>query len=407
MGLKIIQEIMRSRPVILVCGKDLFHSWEIEAIMNDIGGMPEPGEYPQRTRELGMRERPSFYFDMIVSHDLTFSKTIWSVMRTFVSHHCSDPRDRVFGLLALVDPEYREAFRPDYTKSATAVLLQVIEHHAEMDKGEDSSGNFFWARTIIAAFGLGPDEPDIASMRDRRRIAVHGQDPLSDITIATRDLRPFSVRENDPCSAGRLPQGLVDTGSRRIVLDAKWHCTVWKDGAGEFLVPLRSGNPSRRETSIRQRGMAGGIDLRTPDGSVVGLANKQMQHGDTILLFGGGVIGGFFHSALIVRRYSSTIATIVGQCILDSDVKSGQRGSGCVCRDGTHTSTNDTWQALMSPEDLLVFVAQDLKSVPQLPSKYGMPVADVSVHPKQSIERLTTRVTSREFSSYAKSIPRG
>jgi hypothetical protein len=147
MGLKIIQEIMRSRPVILVCGKDLFHSWEIEAIMNDIGGMPEPGEYPQRTRELGMRERPSFYFDMIVSHDLTFSKTIWSVMRTFVSHHCSDPRDRVFGLLALVDPEYREAFRPDYTKSATAVLLQVIEHHAEMDKGEDSSGNFFWART--------------------------------------------------------------------------------------------------------------------------------------------------------------------------------------------------------------------------------------------------------------------
>jgi hypothetical protein len=352
MGLKIIQEIMRSRPVILVCGKDLFHSWEIEAIMNDIGGMPEPGEYPQRTRELGMRERPSFYFDMIVSHDLTFSKTIWSVMRTFVSHHCSDPRDRVFGLLALVDPEYREAFRPDYTKSATAVLLQVIEHHAEMDKGEDSSGNFFWARTIIAAFGLGPDEPDIASMRDRRRIAVHGQDPLSDITIATRDLRPFSVRENDPCSAGRLPQGLVDTGSRRIVLDAKWHCTVWKDGAGEFLV-------------------------------------------------------GFFHSALIVRRYSSTIATIVGQCILDSDVKSGQRGSGCVCRDGTHTSTNDTWQALMSPEDLLVFVAQDLKSVPQLPSKYGMPVADVSVHPKQSIERLTTRVTSREFSSYAKSIPRG
>jgi hypothetical protein len=70
-------------------------------------------------------------------------------MGTFVSHSCSDPRDRVFGLLALADSECRDAFRPDYTKSATAVLLQLIEHHAETDKGDDSSTNFFWAHIII------------------------------------------------------------------------------------------------------------------------------------------------------------------------------------------------------------------------------------------------------------------
>jgi hypothetical protein len=397
---------MRSRSVVMVCGKDLFHFWELEAIMNDVGGMPEPGEHPQRNGELAMRERPSFYFDMIVSHDMTFSETIWSVMGTFVSHHCSDPRDRVFGLLALADPENREAFRPDYTKSATAVLLQVIEHHAETDKGEDSSDNFFWAHIIISAFALGPDNPDVASMRDRRRIAVHGQDIFSDITIATRDSRPLSVRENDPGSSGPLPWGLVDTGSHHVVMDATWHCTVWKDGAGEFVVSLQSSNPSQRENATGQERIAGGMNLRGSDGSVVGLANKQMQHGDTILLFGSGVNEGFFHSALIVRRYSSTIATIVGQCIVDSDVKSCQGGSGCVCRDATHTSDNHTWQALMSPEDLLVFVAQDLKSVPRQPSKYGMPVADVSVHPKQSVQRVTTKVTSEAFSSYARAVPK-
>jgi hypothetical protein len=134
---------VRSGSVIMVCGKDLFHFWELEAIMNDIGVMSEPGEYPQRIRELGSREQPSFYFDMIVSHDMAHPETLWSVISTFVSHHCSDPRDRVFGLLALADSECREAFRPDYTKSATAVLLQLIEHHAEMDKGDDSSENFF------------------------------------------------------------------------------------------------------------------------------------------------------------------------------------------------------------------------------------------------------------------------
>lgn len=372
--------------------------------MGGVSGMSETDEYTQRTGELEMRERPSFYFDMIVSHDMTYSETIWSVMGTFVSHLCSDPRDRVFGLLALADSECREAFSPDYKKSATAVLLQLIEHHAAMAKEDDSSGNFFWAHIIIAAFGLGPDDPDIASMRDRRRVAVHGRDQFSDITIATSDPRALG---NDPYPSGRLPQGLADLGSHRIVLDVTSHCTVWKNDSGEFVVPLkrpnRASDPSQDESSTGQQQVtAGGVNLRTPDGSMVGLANKRIQHGDTILLFESGVNEGMFHSALIVRRYGSAIATIVGQCIIDSDVEVCRgEGSGCVCRDATHTSDDNVWQALMSPEDLLVFVAQDVKAIYRQPSQFGMPVMDVSVQPERSIERVTTNVTSEEFSSYA------
>jgi hypothetical protein len=246
-------------------------------------------------------------------------------------------------------------------------------------------------------------------MRDRRRIEVHGPDPFSEISIATRDLRPLLIRENDPCSSGRLPQGLVGMGPRHVVLDATSHCTVWKNDAGEFVVPLQSSNKasghSRRKISTGHEITAGGINLRTPDGSDVGLANRQIRHGDTILLFESGVNKGIFHSALIVRRYGSTIATVVGQFIIDSDVKSCPGGSGCVCRDATHASGNEAWQALMSPKDLLVFIAQDLKSVPRLPSHAGMPVMDVSVQPKRSIERVTTRVTSGEWSSYAMVTP--
>jgi hypothetical protein len=247
-------------------------------------------------------------------------------------------------------------------------------------------------------------------MRDRRRIAVHDQDPFSKITVATRGLRPVFIRGNDPCSSGRLLQGLVDTGSHHIVLDATWHCTVRKNAAGQCIVPLRKPNRasglSRHKTSTGQETTAGGMKLRTPDGSVVGLANQQIQHGETVLLFESGVNEGIFHFALIVRRRGPTIATIVGQCIVDSDVETCRGGPGCVCRGAMHTSDSDTWQALMSPEDLLVFVAQDPKSVPRLPSYSGMPVMDVSVQPEKSRERVTTRVTSEEFSSYAMAIPR-
>jgi hypothetical protein len=55
----------------------------------------------------------------------------------------------------------------------------------------------------------------------------------------------------------------------------------------------------------------------------------------------------------------------------------------------------------MSPEDLLVFIAQDLKSVHRQPIKWEVPMVDDSVDLEESMERLTTRVTSEEFSSYA------
>jgi hypothetical protein len=406
---------MSSSSVVMVCGESLFHFWELEAIIDDIRERPEerklPDRYHRRNDEVKNRGVPSWYLSRITNYPRmsSYVEPIWDAVYAFASHYCSDPRDRVFGLLALADSESREAFSPDYTKSATAVLLQPVEHHAKDTKGNFSQYNFRFAHEIIGCFGLSPHDSDIAAMRDRRRTALHGEEPFSDIT-STRDRPPVVIRENDPSSSDPLPRrSIPDKGLDHVVMTTESYCTVWKNDEGEFFAPLLRApsrpksfnNPIRHDFSTGRGRASDGIRLRTPDGSVVGLANKQIQHGDTILLFESVVDSGMFLSALIVRRYGSNIATIVGQCVLDTDVAPCRGGSGCICGDVTHVPDKEAWKILMSPEDLLVFIAQDLKLVHRQPAKFEVPMIDFSVDLEESKERLTTRVTSDEFSSYA------
>jgi hypothetical protein len=438
---------VRSRSVIMVYGEALFHLWELEATMDDVCGRYEPKEYSQqysqRNKELGLWGRLSVNLNMIFSRiESPIDVSIWDLVRMFDSNHCSDPRDRVFALLALADSESREAFSPDYTTSATAVFLQLIEHHVKSDKESwRSAVNFDEAHKIICAFRFGPDNPDIAAMRDRRQTVVHGEGPSSDSHIpstesktgtrairaragftcrafrfwlrlldivATRNQRPLSIQEHIICSSDRLTQRMIfDKGSNHVVVDAGLHCTVWKNDAGELVAPLqRRQSRARRLTghdfSTGQGSTTDGRRLHTPDESVIGLANKQIQHGDIILLFDGGAVGiEMFRPALVVRRHTSVTATIVGQCIFDSDVRTCRGGSICVCGGVTHVWENGIWKVLMSPEDLLVFVAQDLKFVHRQSSRVEAPAVKISVHLEKSRERLTTSVTSEEFSSYA------
>jgi hypothetical protein len=403
---------VRSSSVIMACGEGLFHYWELDAIMGDISGTSDISRFRQRGQRheellLEARGEPSYYLEMIrekrgARH---FESSIWDLICGLTHHFCSDPRDRVFGLLSLADSKSRYTITADYSRSATAVLLQLIGYHAERDQGRESKSNFYFAHNIIRAFGYGPE---IAAMRNRRCTFIHGEDPFPDAhTKATRDQRPQSIGENGSCSADRLPWRLVPNDRfNHVVLEAKSHFTVRENDAGEFVAllwrPETAYDGLRHDFSTQQDDTSDGIRIHMPDGSVVGLANRQMQQGDTVLLFDNGISLDVFHSALVVRRLDSAIAAIVGQCIVDSDVENCPGNFfGCVCGDVTHALEKVTWKVLMSPEDLLVFIAQDLKSVHRQPIKWEVPMVDDSVDLEESMERLTTRVTSEEFSSYA------
>jgi hypothetical protein len=373
----------------MVCGEDLFHFWELDAILRDVRGKPRSsgtGRYQQRHDELGTRGMPSVHFDLINSQSKSSAFRIWDLVHMFSSHYCSDTRDRVFGLIAIADWESSETLSPDYTKSATAVLLQLIESQAEFRNAwKPCRGIDFPAtRNVIGAFGFDSDNSDIAAMRDRRRTVVPGGDTPSDL------------------------------GFHRLYLKATLPCTVWKNDAGEMVAPLlkqnRAKNPTRHDFSTGQGATAGAIELHSLDGSVVGLANKDIQPGDTVLFF--ELSDGddkMLPSGLIVREHfcekeGTSVATIVGQCIVDSDVGGCEGGSGCLCRDARHCWEGKAWQVLMSPEDLLVFIAQDLKLIHRQPSEFEALRVEISVQLEKSRERLTTRVSSGS-SSYAIAIP--
>jgi hypothetical protein len=394
----------------MVCGEDLFHFWELKALMEAIHIMSGEDGYRQRFGDLHW-VRQSFHFDVLARHEAGVSghsDSIWHVVHMFSAHYCSDPRDRVFGLLALADSESREAFTTDYTKTPTMVLLQLLEHHAKTAGRHGHKGKFGRAHWIIGAFGLGPGNGDIAAMRDRRRTAAHEDGLIRNIT-ATRNQKRLAIRENDSCHSCGLPRGPIPHKTfNHVVFDARLRCRVWKNDANEFVASLRrrDGVGTTHDFSTREEVEAEGIRLRTLDGSVVGLVDRQTQHGDTILLFEGGHLGNaIFRSGLIVRkrmchRGGTFVATIVGQCIFNSDFEPCETCSDIVCRDATHFP-DERWKVHMSPEDLLVFIAQDLKLVHRQPKKFEEPMVDLWVQLDQSRQRLSTRVTSEEFSSYA------
>jgi hypothetical protein len=392
----------------MVCGKDLFHIWELEAFADVIFIKPGEEEYRQRLHDLHWVQ-PSYYFDTIALHRAGDSDPIWDVVHTFSSHYCSDPRDRVFGLLALADSKSQKAFTTDYTKTPTMVLLQLLEHYAKTVWRRDYEYNFKLAHEIIGAFGLGPGNRDIAAMRDRRRTAAHDDGLIRNIT-ATRNQKRLAIRENESCHSCGLPRGPIPHMTfNHIVFDARLRCRVWKNDANEFVTSLRrrNGFGTTHDFLSREEVEAEGIRLRTLDGSVVGLVDKQTQHGDTILLFEGGHSGNaIFRSGLIVRkrmcyRGGTFVATIIGQCIFNSDFVPCEACSDYLCSNPTHFSDEERWRMHMSPEDLLVFIAQDLKLVHRQPKKFEVPMVDLWVQLDQSRQRLSTRVTSEEFSSYA------
>jgi hypothetical protein len=64
-----------------------------------------------------------------------YTGTAWELaplvelMHTFRHSGCTEPRDKVFGLLSLAEPCCREAISVDYAKSLPALCMEVLEHH--------------------------------------------------------------------------------------------------------------------------------------------------------------------------------------------------------------------------------------------------------------------------------------
>lgn len=397
----------------MLCGRSLFPLWALRATLNDVNASPKRHEYQQRTRDLGDWKAISWH--CLVFFDYNHAQresSIWSLVETYYASYCSDPRDRVFGLLSLADYGSHAAFRPDYTISATGLLIALISFKAREEFTDISTYNFQDALLIIGAFGMGPENREIAAMQQQRMTTTctDGSCPnaLAKMQHWYPDLWEYGYYFH------RRPRLVADFWNQSLfTVEATYHCNIRKSDDGGYLVPLQRSKSYPtviRHTQVERYERKDVTNLRTFGGMAVGLASKHIRDNDTLLLFASPLTEAVFHAGLIVRRdegkrAGSTVAGIVGQCIVDSDVKVCQGDAACACESRhppPHTWNEYTakWRVHLSSEDLLMFIAQDLKVEHTGADGLKAPEVNFSARLDESINRLRTSVTS-DGSSYA------
>ncbi|KAK4543071.1 hypothetical protein LTR36_005848 [Oleoguttula mirabilis] len=128
-------------------------------------------------------------------------------------------------------------------------------------------------------------------------------------------------------------------------------------------------------------------------------------------------------AGLVVRKTEEGRYLIVGQAIFNPEIApctgspsnddgSGRDtrvniSSGCGCSSGEeyHVKSDRKWTVHFAPEDLLLFITQDLAFHDRPKEKDTALMVDLYVRPEEAAKRLRTRVTSSQFSSYAVCAP--
>lgn len=378
---KVFQETKLARHVSIVCGESKFTLDAFSILAWDLR------ENPDYLTKRGSVGRPEHLKGWLTKRNMG-SATIWELVADHVDYHCADTRDRVFALLSM---SIENTIRPDYTNlSGFEVLLQLLEQEASSvyDPLYNSSsgpgmGNVW---NIIGAFHLGPLSAEIADMLRLRRSAHAAPSHLSQRVV-------FGHRDK-----------------RHILLKADLCCTVREDKAGNMVTSLLKESPPSTHTHandlqyIERHTEEVAVKIRNPLGRVVALADKKVKAGD-MLLFSRDLGGPHFSlvpraAGLIVRPLECGIHIVVGQVFVDHGIRPPEEQDIETNSVGFEIRDNDWW-LYISPIDLLLFVAQGMKSKVIPPSEDDGPVIKRTFCPEGTARRLTTGVTADPTSSFA------
>lgn len=117
----IVQEISNASHVTILCGQDVL-AWSSLEILRDLDSSASLflGWDSER-----LYHSPHFEAFTLIND---IDSTIENLIHWFRDFECEDPRDRIYGLLGLVEsPEVREFLAADYTLSKLELALKVIK----------------------------------------------------------------------------------------------------------------------------------------------------------------------------------------------------------------------------------------------------------------------------------------
>ena len=373
---KVVQEINSVDRVLIVCGESKMTLDAFSILAHDFN---DPNYRLQR------RSQEDFLQSKHLKSWLTTVRpgftTTGILVANYTDYGCVDTRDSVFALLYLSrdDALSTKTIRPDYTKSAFEVLLQLldqkaygVEDHAKVSYRVLSAMKM--VLSIVGGFHLGPLAAEIANDLQLRRLAHAAPTPSSQELVFDHHDRRHVGLHTDVC------------------------CRVWEDEAGSLSTSLLVGETPSTQTQTQdsrsqyvERYMKSvGVEIKNPLGTVVAFGDNKVKAGDILLFFDDlGPSGG-----LIVRPIKHDFHMFVGQVVLSHEI---QTCSG-IDPESFDRENND-WLVCMSPLDLVLFVAQDMKS--EISSSKVGPVMKRTVCLEESAKRLTTNVTSGLDSSFA------
>jgi hypothetical protein len=134
----VIQELVVAKDAICYCGKTPLEWSVVRAIIDAIGSgllmtIAQPSHHFSKSGALDRAWGVSYLrrkFIKIGHIDL------WSLLRRNRRQDCTDPRDKVYSVLGMMDQRMRGALQPDYTKSVSQVftmaIVEAIKHSGNL-----------------------------------------------------------------------------------------------------------------------------------------------------------------------------------------------------------------------------------------------------------------------------------
>lgn len=153
----VIQEVSVAKDVIMLCGgKSL--SWDLFLERYHLSYRINVGLH--RQPESQVKAKVSLVFSIsLVRNAVKFSGRLGllELLVTFRTHKCTDPRDKIFGILGLVTDDRERAFEVDYSMTVNTVYQKLVWHSIATS---DSLNILAWAWSKTRRPGLPSWVPD-------------------------------------------------------------------------------------------------------------------------------------------------------------------------------------------------------------------------------------------------------
>lgn len=309
---------------------------------------------------------------------------------------------------------------PDYTKSSFNVLLDFLDH-ASSARAVGDLYNMDDVLRIIGSFRLGPDAPRVSELLQQRRECWSKTAARRSVKIAssTRNPHRLHIEVQSHCQISRSLTGTLVAP----LSEAEARMELQKLEPGKYS-PWCYGVDDAFQSAIKESPRTAALIYSRE--KVAALVDVKAEGGDWLLFFGPNgprdaglqtpIAGLLVRSTAQLDQYR-----IIGQAIYNprfSPCGPCRNREQCICvlkdeadvkddrklrvMDSSPAFENPKWTVHLTPEDLLAFVAADLRFQLPLKEENGRaPVMELYVAPEESLKRLKTSATTSDTQSYA------